>query len=138
MTPQQVVATVHLIISEYWMLRPEEIMLAFKNGVLGKYANMPYRIDTNSVLLLIKNYVENDRWEAIEKKQNKLRKTTDHRQQDFADFYNAEREFLLQNGKPRIVIESEKKKEKAQQEHKKENDYQAEYIRVKSRKQSLV
>lgn len=67
MSSAQVFDCTKLIIEEFWYLRPEEIMYAFKLVKMGKYGVSFNRMDAPTILLWIRDYVQTDRFEEIER-----------------------------------------------------------------------
>lgn len=75
--PHQAVEIIETIISEYWMLKIEEIAFAFKYAKMGRYGKDFNRLDILTVCTWLDKYLDSDeRWRLIETQGDKYKQVS--------------------------------------------------------------
>lgn len=121
-TEQQIVEAAQLIVSEYWWLRPEEILFAFKRAKTGAYGADYNRMDTTTIMRWIKSYDETDRATALEHlrlaEQKKQRQEEEQQQEVLRPLYPKAGEL------PFALRQSQEFRQQKQSQHRSEMHYQ--------------
>ena len=119
MTAEQILGCTDLIISEFWQLRPEEILYVFKNAKVGKYGKKFNHIDAGIICEWIRTYNSTERLDEIKIGQEK--KKSEHSKEELAsiDIYARLRE---EANNPNRVLKNKIKDENS--DLKKEAEFQ--------------
>lgn len=124
----QIAELISIIYSDYWMLKPEEILVIFKNAKMGRYGRVEYSLDIAKICSWFDKYIDAERIPYFEEK-NKVLKP-EKVSQEFVDYYEK-----LKEEKGASIREHWKSMEesKVDPEEKAFNDFQQAYFNSKNK-----
>ena len=86
-TPKQASECASIIMSEFWMLRPEEILYVFKQAITGKYGTGFNRLDSMTICSWLREYYEGERLSHVHQKNKNLKEERENELQSSKEFY---------------------------------------------------
>lgn len=132
-----------LIVEEYWFLRPEEIMLAFKNAKKGKYGPVYNKLDVMTIMDWLHQYNTQERQAAVDEI-NKKKKENEEMDlltdEDMKKVLEAEKVFIGEFGMSSREYYLKQAKEKEQAKLRKElefREFQAKYWEDRRKAESI-
>lgn len=127
-----------LIIEEFWMLRPEEVLYCFKRAKLGAYGPVYNKLDIQTIMIWLRTYLDEERLQAVEKMNTQYKKQEmEGPQVDILAAYEKEKAHVEQHGISRIQKISQEQEQKRRKEAIKNAEYEnfrSDYFKAKQEK----
>lgn len=113
-----------LIIEEFWMLRPEEVLYCFKRAKTGAYGPVYNKLDTPTIMIWLRTYLDEERLQAVEKMNAEFKKQENEPQIDVLAAYEKEMRHVEEHGISRIQKISKEQEEKRRHQVIKNAEYE--------------